>query len=61
MRLLRLWNRCPPSCSTEGDINRGCFLAGQIAAMVTKEQPAAEIITEIMEEAEKVLRSAGKW
>jgi hypothetical protein len=29
--------------------------------MVTKEQPAAEIITEIMEEAEKVLRSAGKW
>jgi enoyl-[acyl-carrier protein] reductase II len=45
----------------EGDINRGCFLAGQIAAMVTKEQPAAEIITEIMEEAEKVLRSAGKW
>lgn len=45
----------------EGDVNRGCFLAGQIAAMVKKEQPAAEIITEIMDEAETVLRSADKW
>ena len=45
----------------EGDINSGCFLSGQIAAMVKKEQPAAEIIREIMEEAEIILKGAGKW
>lgn len=45
----------------EGDNERGCFLAGQIAAMVKKEQPAAEIIQEIMAEAEPVLRGATAW
>lgn len=45
----------------EGDLNKGCFLSGQIAAMVNKEQPAAEIIKEIMDEAEPILKGAGKW
>lgn len=45
----------------EGDKQQGCFLAGQIAGMVTKEQPAAEIIKEVMDEAEVVLKGAGKW
>ncbi len=45
----------------EGDNERGCFLAGQIAALVNKEQPAAEIVKEVMEEAENVLRGASKW
>lgn len=45
----------------EGDMKQGCFLAGQIAGMVTKEQPAAEIIKEVMDEAEVVLKGAGKW
>lgn len=45
----------------EGDLQKGCFLAGQIAAMVKKEQPAAEIIKEIMDEAEPILKGAGKW
>ncbi len=45
----------------EGDLEKGCFLAGQIAAMVKKEQPAAEIIREIMEEAEPILKGASKW
>lgn len=45
----------------EGDKQQGCFLAGQIAGMVTKEQPAAEIIKEVIEEAEIVLKGAGKW
>lgn len=44
-----------------GDEKTGCFLAGQIAGMVHKEQPAAEIITEIFTEAEEVLKGAGKW
>ena len=45
----------------EGDNERGCFLAGQIAAMVRKEQPAAEIIREVVEEAEPLLLGASKW
>ena len=45
----------------EGDVQHGCFLCGQIAAMVNREQPAAEIIREVMEETERVLKGAGKW
>ena len=44
-----------------GDEKTGDFLAGQIAGMVNKEQPAAEIIREMFEEAEQVLKGAGKW
>lgn len=44
----------------EGDNEKGCFLAGQIAAMVKKEQSAAEIIMEVMTEAEAVLRGASE-
>lgn len=45
----------------EGDNEKGCFLSGQIAAMVKKEQPAAEIIKEVMEEAEPILQRASQW
>ena len=45
----------------EGDNEKGCFLAGQVAGMVRKEQAAAEIINEVMEEAEVILRRAGTW
>lgn len=45
----------------EGDAEKGCFLSGQAAAMVKKEQPAAEIIQEVMEEAELLLRRASQW
>ncbi|MER2024586.1 MAG: enoyl-[acyl-carrier-protein] reductase FabK [Eubacteriales bacterium] len=45
----------------EGDSEKGCFLSGQIAAMVRKEQPAAEIVKEVMEEAEPVLLGASQW
>lgn len=44
-----------------GDEKTGCFLAGQIAGMVNREQPAAEIISEIFTEADEVLRGAAKW
>ena len=47
--------------AVEGDPENGCFLAGQIAGMVTKRQPAAEIIIEIFTEAEAVLNGAKKW
>ncbi|MCH3987133.1 MAG: enoyl-[acyl-carrier-protein] reductase FabK [Lachnospiraceae bacterium] len=45
----------------DGDVKNGCFLAGQSAAMVKKIQPAAEIVREVAEEAEKILQGAGAW
>ena len=45
----------------EGDNEKGCFLSGQIAAMVRKEQSAAEIVKEVVEEAEPILRRANQW
>ncbi|MCH5186925.1 MAG: enoyl-[acyl-carrier-protein] reductase FabK [Oscillospiraceae bacterium] len=45
----------------EGNEKEGSFLAGQISALVRKEQPAAEIITEIFAEAEQVLKGATEW
>ena len=45
----------------EGDVRNGCVLAGQVASMVTKEQPAREIIVEMFTEAEEVLKGAEKW
>ena len=40
----------------DGDIEGGSFMAGQIAGLVKKEQPAAEIIMEMFAEAEKLMR-----
>ena len=45
----------------EGDNRTGCFLAGQVAAMVKQEQPAAQIIKEVMQEAEPILLRAPQW
>lgn len=45
----------------EGDVKNGCVLAGQVASMVKKEQPAREIIVEMFTEAEEVLSGATKW
>lgn len=45
----------------EGDLQKGCFLSGQVAAMVKKEQPAAEIVKEVVEHAEPILKSAARF
>ena len=45
----------------EGDNERGCFLSGQVASMVRKEQSAGEIVKEVMEQAEPILRRAPEW
>ncbi|HBL85246.1 MAG: 2-nitropropane dioxygenase [Clostridiales bacterium GWF2_38_85] len=45
----------------EGDIVEGCVIAGQIASMVKKEQTCREIIVELFEEAEKVMRGNLQW
>lgn len=47
--------------AVDGDEKNGCFLAGQIAGMVNKEQSAKEIIEEICTDAEKILKGAEKW
>ena len=38
-----------------------CVFPPACAAMVNREQPAAEIIREMFTEAEEVLKGAGKW
>ena len=45
----------------EGDEARGCFLSGQIAALVNKDQPAQELVREVVREAEPILLNASKW
>ncbi len=45
----------------EGDVSNGTVLAGQVAAMVKKEQPAREMIVEMFTQAEEVLNGATKW
>ena len=47
--------------AVDGDLKEGCFLAGQISGMVTKEQPAAEILQEVASECEQLLKGASKW
>lgn len=45
----------------EGEVSKGCVLAGQVSGMVNKEQTCKEIIDEIFSEAEAVLSGALKW
>lgn len=46
--------------SLEGDGENGCFLAGQVAGMLNSEQPAAEIIAQLLSQADDVLAGAGR-
>ena len=45
----------------EGDEVNGCFMAGQCAALVKDELPAAEIISRMFAEAEQSLGGAQQW
>ena len=45
----------------DGDELKGCFMAGQIAAIVKKEQTAKEMIEEMFQEAETLLRGMNQW
>lgn len=44
----------------DGDAENGCFMAGQSAGLVHREQTCAEIIAEMMEEAERLLEGANR-
>lgn len=45
----------------EGDPENGCFLSGQIAAMVSRVEPAADIVRDVAEGAENILGRATQW
>ena len=47
--------------AVEGDMENGSIMAGQIAALVKEEQPAAQIIREMFAQAEQLLAEAAKW
>jgi enoyl-[acyl-carrier protein] reductase II len=44
----------------EGDVENGSLMAGQSVGMVTKEQPAAEIIAELMDQAATALAARSR-
>lgn len=45
----------------DGDVVYGSVMAGQVAGLVSKEQPAAEIIQEIFTECEEIILKQFKW
>ena len=45
----------------DGDEKNGCFLAGQIAGMVNKEETCAQIIEDLMQDADRVMGELRKW
>ena len=47
--------------AVDGDEKNGCFMAGQIAGLVNKQQTAKEIIEEMFSQAESILNGASKW
>jgi enoyl-[acyl-carrier protein] reductase II len=47
--------------AVEGDLQNGCFLAGQACAMVHEIRPAGDIIRDMFAEAERLLTGAPAW
>ncbi|MDR0862484.1 MAG: enoyl-[acyl-carrier-protein] reductase FabK [Oscillospiraceae bacterium] len=47
--------------AVEGDRERGCFMSGQVAGLVKREQSAAEIIADLISGAEAALKGASSW
>ena len=47
--------------AVEGDLENGCFLAGQCSAMVHEIRPAKTIIETMFQEAETLLKGAPVW
>ena len=49
------------AAAMSGDEEHGAFMAGQIAGLVKAEQSAAEIITDVVTQAEALLKGASTW
>lgn len=50
-----------PAAALKGDLENGSIMAGQIAGLVRKEQTAAEIIGEIIDEAYDLIEKIAGW
>ena len=48
-----------PAAVINGDVEYGSVLAGQSSGLVKKVQPAAEIVSEVVHQAEQVLKRWG--
>ncbi|MFC3101582.1 nitronate monooxygenase [Altererythrobacter lauratis] len=57
LRIERFWAGALRRAVIEGDVKSGSLMAGQSVGMVTKEEPAAEIIATLMAECEAALTS----
>ena len=49
------------AAAVDGDEKKGSFLAGQIAGLITKEQTAAEIIREMFDGVEPIIKGLNQW
>ena len=47
--------------AVEGDVKQGSFLAGQISGMVKEEMSAEQIVREVCEDCEKILKRSETW
>lgn len=47
--------------AVEGDTKLGCFLAGQISGMVKEEMTAEQIVKEVCEDCETILKRSQTW
>lgn len=47
--------------AVEGDVRDGCVLAGQISGLVHEQQSAAQILEQVVSEAQQLLKGAQKW
>ncbi len=47
--------------AVDGNYEEGSFMAGQSAGMVSRRQPAADIVDDLLSGAETVLSEAMKW
>jgi enoyl-[acyl-carrier protein] reductase II len=55
LQIEHFWAGALRKAVIEGDVERGSLMAGQSVGMVTKEQPASEIIAELIAQAENFL------
>ena len=54
------YDTAPPTSDASGDLEAMANYAGQSAGVIRKRQPAAEIVREVADEAERVLRALGR-
>ena len=47
--------------AVDGDLQEGCFLAGQCSAMIHEIRPAKDIIETMFSQAETLLKGAPQW